>query len=178
MSITENHTSIITEFLFNISTFNKCGLQVAEIIISEFFVKYFRFLVLELQIVVVAQALINKFATGFQTILLLQIIVTFFQETSILYSFKSSIIPAGVQGIKAFSSHKTTFHKLTGENQSASFSGEIFSIIFSEFICFGKGSCTIKAVTSLLVFNFFISEINFSSEILSSNSSKLNSIQT
>jgi hypothetical protein len=103
---------------------------------------------------------------------------TFFQEISISYFSKSFIIPAGVQETRAFLSHKTTFHKFTELNQSASFSGEIALIILSEFICFGRGNCTIKAVISGFLFNFSISLSNFSSEISSSKFNKLKFIQT
>ena len=49
-----------------------------------------------LQLVTVAHAFISKLTIGFQTILLLQITVIFFQLNSIFSFFKNSIIQAGV----------------------------------------------------------------------------------
>jgi hypothetical protein len=83
-SITLNHTSKIIAFGCIFSTVRNFGFHIAVIIISAFFVKTSIFFVFELQIVTVAEAFISKFAIGFPTILLLPIITTFFQTTSIL----------------------------------------------------------------------------------------------
>jgi hypothetical protein len=58
--------------------------------------------------------LINNAASGFQTILLLHTIVTFFQINGVSNSANICITPAGVQGINPVESQINTFHTFTG----------------------------------------------------------------
>jgi len=66
--------------------------------------------VFELQLITVAQAFINITATGFQTILLLQITTISFQAKSIFNSSNIHITQYGVQGAKPVLSQTKTFH--------------------------------------------------------------------
>jgi hypothetical protein len=100
---------IILSF-FVISGVTKCGIPVAQIIISAQSVNSSRLGVRELQTVTVAPAFIHRRARGFPTILLLPIITIFFHESEILYSENSFITPAGVHGANQLSFHIIIFH--------------------------------------------------------------------
>jgi hypothetical protein len=76
---------------------------------------------------------------GLPTIFDLQITTAFFHSISIQYSSKILIIHFGVAG-RIFSCHKNISQIFSGQNQSMSLFGEIFSIIFFTEICFGIGS--------------------------------------
>jgi len=141
-STTENHTSIITACLCVISGVNKWGAPVAQTMMSASWVNSVISGVCELQLITVAPWFIHIMLRGFQTILLLPIMQTFFQASSMLYSSKSFMTPAGVHGANQLASHIIILPWFWGWNQSTSFSGDIALIIAFVSIWLGRGSCT------------------------------------
>jgi len=113
-SITLNHTSIIVLHFFNIFSSRSHGLHAAKIIISDFLIKSFIFLVLLLQLITVAQAFINNTVIGFHTILLLPITHTTFHTKSIFFDSNIFIIHAGVHGTNHELSQINIFHWFIG----------------------------------------------------------------
>jgi hypothetical protein len=93
-----------------ISRVNNQGFQTAQIIISDVFVNCFKSLVLLLQLITVAEALIKSIVNGFHTILLFHITVIIFHHKSIFRDFNISITHAGVQGTSQELSHIKSFH--------------------------------------------------------------------
>src|SRR3989339_312074 len=153
-------TSITTAPSFTISPLRKPGTPSAAIIISAFSVCSFRFLVRLWHIVTVQSPGFafneSKFAIGFPTILLRPIITQCFPDVSTPYLISSSNIPAGVADINE-GRPRTILPTFTGWKPSTSFLGSIDSITFCSSICLGKGNCTIRPSTELLLLIFSIS---------------------
>lgn len=102
---------------------------VATISISAVLVISFRFLVRELQVVTVAQALRAMRFIGFPTIFERPMMTTCFPSIVILYAWSSFLIPFGVQETSQSESPRKRFPILVRVNQSTSFIGLIASTI-------------------------------------------------
>jgi len=142
---------------FIISFVTIFGFPTADTTISAIIVYSLIFLVFELQTVTVAHSFMKSIDKGFPTILLLQIITTFFHTSEILYCSRSLLIHFGVHEISPELSHKNNFQIFSFVNQSTSFAGFIRLIIFCSLICLGSGNCTINQLIFLSSLNLIIS---------------------